>query len=77
MSNQPTRRDFLKYTAAGSAAISTLGNDTMPDWDVYDSLTSSVITPISELSVSQGSKPVEFPDFTRGEWKSRPSLELT
>ncbi len=56
--------------------VQALRNDTMPDWDVYDSLTSSVISPISEASVSQGSKPVEFPDFTKGEWKTRPPLNL-
>lgn len=57
--------------------VQALRNDQMPDWDVYDSITSSVISPISELSVSQGSSPVEFPDFTDGEWKSRPPLNLT
>ena len=57
--------------------VQALRNDQMPDWDVYDSITSSVISPISELSVSQGSKPAEFPDFTNGEWKSRPPLKLT
>ena len=30
---------------------------------------SSVVTPLSELSVQLGSVPVRFPDFTRGRWK--------
>jgi predicted dehydrogenase len=57
--------------------VQALREDRMPDWDVYDSVTSSVIAPISESSVSGKSRPVDFPDFTRGEWKSRPPLTLT
>lgn len=44
----------------------------MPDWDVYDSVTSSAISPLTEQSVANGSQPVKFPDFTRGKWKERP-----
>jgi hypothetical protein len=43
----------------------------MPDWDVYDSVTSSAIAPITEMSVAARSKPVDFPDFTKGKWESR------
>lgn len=39
--------------------------------DVYDSVTMSVITPISEQSIARGSAPVPVPDFTRGRWMSR------
>jgi len=39
--------------------------------DVYDSVTMSVITPLSEKSIAAGSAPVECPDFTRGKWKTR------
>ncbi|MFD0794899.1 Gfo/Idh/MocA family protein [Mucilaginibacter litoreus] len=39
--------------------------------DVYDSLTMSVITPLSEKSLKEGNAPQEFPDFTRGKWKER------
>ena len=28
------------------------------------------VGPLSEWSVANGSKPVEFPDFTRGKWKT-------
>jgi hypothetical protein len=45
-----------------------LKND-ITDFDVYDSVTSSAIGPLSEMSVSSGSTPVEFPDFTRGNWQ--------
>ncbi|WP_454801200.1 Gfo/Idh/MocA family protein [Mucilaginibacter phyllosphaerae] len=39
--------------------------------DIYDSLTMSVITPLSEKSLKEGNKPQEFPDFTKGQWKDR------
>lgn len=41
--------------------------------DVYDSVTMSVITPLSEKSIASGNKPQEFPDFTKGKWKDRKS----
>jgi len=39
--------------------------------DIYDSITMCVTGPLSELSISQGSNPVEVPDFTRGKWKTK------
>ena len=39
--------------------------------DVYDSVTMSVIIPLSEQSISMSSAPVECPDFTRGKWKTK------
>ena len=39
------------------------------DFDVYDSVTSSVISPLSEMSVAKNSERVEFPDFSKGKWK--------
>ena len=41
-----------------------------PPIDVYDAVSMSVISPLSEKSISLGSKPVKFPDFTRGKWKN-------
>jgi hypothetical protein len=38
------------------------------DQDVYDAAEWSCIVPLSELSVANGSVPVEVPDFTRGAW---------
>ncbi len=54
--------------------VNALRNDKLPDWDVYDSVTSSVVSPLTEQSVAGGSKPVEFPDFTKGKWEKRPRL---
>jgi hypothetical protein len=41
--------------------------------DVYDSVTMSVITPLSTKSLKEGNASVEFPDFTKGKWKERKS----
>lgn len=40
-----------------------------PPLDVYDAVTWSVITPLSEQSVAGRSAAVDFPDFTKGKWK--------
>jgi hypothetical protein len=50
--------------------VAALRAGKMPDWDVYDSVTSSAISPLSEKSVAGGSAPVPFPDFTKGKWRS-------
>lgn len=41
--------------------------------DVYDSVTMSAITPLSEKSIAEGNMPQQFPDFTKGKWKTRVS----
>lgn len=42
-----------------------------PDMDVYDAAAWSAVAPLSVTSVSRGSAPIEFPDFTRGHWQHR------
>jgi hypothetical protein len=54
--------------------VEALRANKMPDWDVYDSVTSAAISPVSEASVAGKSKPIDFPDFTKGKWKVRPRL---
>jgi predicted dehydrogenase len=39
--------------------------------DVYDAVTWSAITPLSEESIKKGGASVEFPDFTKGKWQNR------
>ncbi|SFG75899.1 Gfo/Idh/MocA family protein [Pedobacter insulae] len=39
--------------------------------DVYDSVTMSAITPLSTKSLKEGNAPQDFPDFTRGKWKTK------
>ncbi len=54
--------------------IEALREDKSPDWDTYDSVTSSVISPLTEASVANNSRPVDIPDFTKGKWKTRKPL---
>ncbi len=56
--------------------LQAVRNRTAPEIDVYDTASWSVIIPLSIASVSQGSAPIEFPDFTRGKWKSRLPLPV-
>lgn len=46
------------------------------DMDVYDAAAWSVVTPLSEKSVAAKSRPMDFPDFTRGRWKTNPPLGI-
>ncbi len=39
--------------------------------DVYDSVTMSVIAPLSTQSLQEGNKTLPFPDFTKGKWQTR------
>jgi hypothetical protein len=55
--------------------VKAVRNKTQTPIDVYDAATWSVITPLTEKSVGSKSAPVDFPDFTRGKWKTpRPLL---
>jgi predicted dehydrogenase len=42
--------------------------------DIYDAVTWSAISPLSEMSVARGNKTLTFPDFTGGKWRSRKSI---
>jgi predicted dehydrogenase len=46
------------------------------DMDVYDAAAWSVVSGLTEISVANRSKPVDFPDFTRGLWKKRKPLGI-
>ena len=45
-----------------------------PDFDVYDAATWSVVSALSEKSVAERSRPMDFPDFTKWKWKSNPPV---
>jgi predicted dehydrogenase len=57
--------------------VAAIRNQTQPPIDVYDTATWSAVTPLSEKSVASGSAPVQFPDFTRGKWKTAKPVELS
>lgn len=39
--------------------------------DIYDAITWSAITPLSEQSIALGFQTLDFPDFTNGAWRTR------
>src|SRR5437763_7269065 len=47
-----------------------------PDLDVYDAASWSVVCALTERSVAERSRPIDFPDFTRGRWRSAPPFEI-
>ncbi len=57
--------------------IDCLRNGLPVDMNVYDAATWSCITPLSEWSIANGSKPIEVPDFTRGKWETNKPVELS
>jgi predicted dehydrogenase len=46
------------------------------DIDVYDTAAWSAVSALSEKSVAARGAPVDFPDFTRGGWKSNRPLDI-
>ncbi len=56
--------------------IAALRAGKITDWDVYDSVTSSAISPVTEKSVAGGSVPTPFPDFTKGKWKTAKPFDI-
>ena len=52
------------------AFIESIKRGVKPPIDVYDAVSMSAISPLSEKSILNGSSAVEFPDFTRGKWKN-------
>jgi hypothetical protein len=79
--NPPPRRGGMTVIKDGGSSqtpmhwhrlIIALLENRLPDWNVYDSVTAAVISPLTELSVANKCKPVDFPDFTKGKWKTNP-----
>ena len=57
------------------AFVESIKRKVPPPIDVYDAAAWSVITPLSEQSIAQGSAPMPFPDFTDGRWMyNKPSF---
>ena len=53
------------------AWFSSLEEGKVPPIDTYDMASWMAITPLSEISIQNGSSAVEIPDFTRGAWIDR------
>lgn len=58
-----------------STFFDCLKNDKQMPVDVYDAASWMAVTPLSEESIKTG-MPVEFPDFTKGEWKTRKRRDI-
>ena len=56
--------------------IQALQNGVPPDFDVYDAATWSVVSALSERSVAERSRPMDFPDFTKGKWKTNRPVQI-
>ena len=54
-----------------NAFIEAVKAKTNTPQDVYDAVTWSAITPLSETSIRLGGETVDFPDFTGGQWMYR------
>jgi hypothetical protein len=54
-----------------NAFIEAVKRKTNTPQDVYDAVTWSAITPLSETSIRLGGETVEIPDFTQGQWMYR------
>jgi hypothetical protein len=50
--------------------VKAVRNKAQTPIDVYDSATWSAILPLSEQSVASRSAAVDFPDFTKGKWRT-------
>ena len=59
-------KHFIKCVAEGAP---------MPI-DVYDAVSWMAVTALSEKSIAEGSMPVDFPDFTRGKYKERKTVDV-
>ncbi len=52
-------------------------NEGLPtDMNVYDAAALSAVVELSVKSTAKKSRAVDFPDFTRGRWRSFPKLEI-
>jgi predicted dehydrogenase len=55
--------------------VKAVKNRGVPPQDVYDAAVWSAIVPLSVQSVAEG-KTLDFPDFTSGQWSSRPPIPI-
>lgn len=59
--------DWLVYSAFFEGIL----NNRQPTVDTYDMASWMAITPLSEASIAGGGRPMDIPDFTRGQWLIR------
>ena len=59
-----------------SRIVECLRNGEPMDQNVYEGAAWSSLLPLTAHSIAQGGMPVEFPDFTRGDWKTTAPLAV-
>lgn len=59
-----------------SRIVECLRNGEPMDQNVYEGASWSSLLPLTARSIAQGGLPVEFPDFTRGDWKTTMPLAV-
>ena len=64
--------DWFAY----NAFVDALKTGTEMPIDVYDAATWQAVSVLSEISIQQGGAPQAMPDFTNGEWLSRPRKDV-
>ena len=79
--DHPLWREYLEAGIQGGHAgmdkivfdayFAALAQGRHPPIDTFDTASWMAITPLSEISIANGSMPVDIPDFTRGEWTRR------
>ena len=57
--------------------VNALRHNQKPPMDVYDAVTWSAISELSERSVARRSAMQDFPDFTRGKWRNAAPTDLS
>ena len=56
--------------------IKCLREGTPTDMNVYDAASLSAVVELSTQSNAKRSAPLDFPDFTKGKWKTNPPLDI-
>jgi predicted dehydrogenase len=56
--------------------VQSLRQGAPTDMDVYDGAAWTAMIMLSERSIAERSRPVDYPDFTRGAWRTRPPLGI-
>lgn len=82
--NPPARKEAIrghgghgmKTPLTWHLLVQALRSGTTPYFDVYDSVTSSAVSPLSEASVAKKGQPVQFPDFTKGKWEKSSPIDF-
>jgi len=56
--------------------IASLRRGLPTDMNVYDAASWSAVIELTQRSNARRSRPVDFPDFTRGRWRAWPPLGI-